>query len=857
MLLTNISYLIHRHILSLNQKSELAAVVENGIEGTVGLDESFCIKYWNDSAKALFGFSESSLHTPFLDYLIGTYSADHLIDLFKRVAEGDSVKHFEVKLSDVDSGDKYLNLNFQPITQDNVFLGANVSMVDVSEVRALQLLLEEKNQLLNVELSRQGNQLKQSASLHESLLQGAEFLIITTDLQGNITSSNRKLEELLEYSQDEAVGSSLINMLQTQYLSSLKAHVFSNFKYVSQNEFDCLVYPLNHQSRVVTESLFVHKNGHEVELQLNVSAIRDLERTTLGYLFIIDDIRAQKALKFDLELVNTAILNSQDILFWLNERGDICNSNPFGRVALGYSEYELKHLNVVDILPLDKSESWQDQLADLQIASSITTEKSIVTRSGENIPCLITISKLTIDEDDYVFLSAKDISDRLAKERSLEDALNLAAQANLSKDQFLANMGHELRTPLNEVNGSLQLMQLTDLSSIQIDYLNQAKKSVRSLTQSIDDVLDCGEIIRNKLSLHAENVDLFEVFNSVGQASSIISEDKNIEVHFDIADEVPRYIFSDTHRLYQLLMCLMNNAIKFTFEGNVLLRCAVLQELADKYELGFEVIDSGVGISEQKQLEIFELFSQGEMGSDRSFGGLGLGLTISKTIIELMSGNISCNSEVGMGTTFSFNVSVDKVKDDVDGEIIDGLTQQDAPQLKVLVVDDNEISLSVLSRLIEQLGWQVATATGADAAVDMLQKAVKHKKGFDLALIDWNMPEKSGLELVKDIRAQFNTEDMPILVMVTAYTRKMLSQVDNRDVEYLLSAFLTKPVTRTMLIDLVKSVLGPEREEFVSLASSKLKLDGFRILLVEDNETNQFIAEKPSAKPRGYCSGRL
>ncbi len=840
--LSNIFYLLHRRFLSLSQKSELAAVVENGIEGTIGLDEQFCLKYWNDSAKELFGFNAASLGAPFLDWLIGAYSADYLIDLFKRVSQGSSVKHFDVKLnaSDSSSGDdKYLSLNFQPILQEGLFLGANVSMVDLSEVRSLQNLLEEKNQLLSIKLDHQDDKLKQSTSLHDSLLQGADFLIITTDLQGLITSTNRKLEEVLEYTQEEMLGEPITRVLEPKYLSSLNSNIFLTFQYVSRNLFDCLVYPLKHQSRVVSESLFIHKGGNQVELQLTTSAITDVDGNVLGYLFIADDIRLQKALKFDLELVNSAIHNSEDILLWLDERGAVCNSNPFARTALEYSEYELKRLNISDILPSDFHDSWQSQLAALQTASSITTEKRVNSRSGKEIPCLITLSKFTISGDAFLFLSAKDISDRLTKERALEEALNLAAQANLSKDQFLANMGHELRTPLNEVNGSLQLMQLTDLSSVQVDYLSQAKKSVRSLTQSIDDVLDCSEIIRNKLTLYEEQVDLLDVFNSVGQSSSIIAEDKNIEVHFDLADDVPHFIRSDAHRLYQLLMCLINNAVKFTFEGDIILRCTLLNELSNQYELGFEVIDSGVGISEEKQTEIFELFSQAEMGADRSFGGLGLGLTITKTIIELMSGHISCKSDVGMGTTFSFTIFVGKV----DKQSSQDTVLQEVPSLKILVVDDNEISLSVLSRLIEQLGWQVTTATGAAAAVLKLEEALSNDDGFDLALIDWNMPEKSGLDLVKDIRKQFNPKDMPILVMVTAYTRKMLSQLDNRGVESLLSAFLTKPVTRTMLVDLVKSVLGPDRQELGVLGSRQLKLAGFRVLLVEDNQTNQFIAK--------------
>lgn len=837
--IANVFYLLSRRLLVLRQKNELAAIVENGIEGTIGLDDKFCFKYWNESAKSLLGFDESVLNKPFLEWLEVSYSADFLIDLFKKISKGQSVRGLEVKFSDESQVDeKYLYLNFQPIFQNLKFVGANVSMVDLSELKSLQKQLEEKNHLLSVKLNRQDNELKASTSFHESMLQGADFLIITTDLKGLITSVNRKLEELLEYTHGEVVDQQLVQLIHHKSISKLSAEILLSYKHQTSDDFESLVYPLKHQPRIEGEFVFAHKNGTTVELQLTISAIKNSENETFGYLFIADDIRLQKALKFDLELVRTAIQNSQDIMLWLDQKGGVCNSNPFAYSLLGYSEYELKQLNLFDVLALDVDDSWSDFLSGLHGNETLSLESNLFTKQGKIIPCLVTLSKLNLSGNLYVFLEAKDITARLAKERALEDALNLAAQANLSKDQFLANMGHELRTPLNEVNGSLQLLQLTDLSVPQASYLTQAKSSLCLLTQSIDDVLDGAEIIRNKLALDVKEMNFLELLNSVGQALAITAEDRSIEVHFDIADDVPQFFKSDPHRLYQLLMCLMKNAVKFTFDGDVILKCNLTNPSRENYELAFQVIDTGIGIDESKQKDIFDFFSQVDMDTNRGFGGLGLGLTISKSIIELMSGEISCQSETGKGTTFAFNIIVDKV--DVPRSTSE---VQKTANLNVLIVDDNEISLSVLSNLVSQLGWAVTTASNATSALEILQESIKHDQTFDLALIDWNMPEKTGMELVKDIRGHFSSDDMPILVMVTAYARKMLSQIDNRDVEDLLNAFIAKPVTKTMLLDLAAGVFGDTKGTLTNLKIDNLKLNGFRILLVEDNETNQFIAK--------------
>lgn len=841
---SNVIYIMHRRIQALRQKTELAAVVENGIEGTIGLDENFCFKYWNEAAKNLLGFNEYVFGKPFIEWLEVSYSADYLIDVFKRVSKGEAVKELELNFPAIHLGENsgrgetHLYLNFQPIIQNGKFLGANVSMVDMTQLRMLQTQLEEKNQLLRMKVSRQHDELQTTTSLHESLLHGADFLIIATDLAGKITSANQKLEDWLFYNKDEVLGQKITDLFHTAALEIVRETISTQYKFQTNNYFDALVYQLKHQSRIEGEFVFLDKNGVELELQLTLTAIRTNENDVFGYLFIADDVRIQKALRFDLELVRSAIHNSEDILLWLDRSGSIKSCNPFAWLALGYSEFEMKHLRIDDLVAFSIDDSWQDMLTDLHELGTITDEKEYVTSRGQKIPCLVTLAKLDIHDQTFYFLAAKNIADRLSKERALEDALNLAAQANLAKDQFLANMGHELRTPLNEVHGCLQLMQLSDLSPKQISYLSKAKTSVRILTQAIGDVLDCGEIIRNKLELDPRKINLLDLLDSVGAASSSLAEDKNIEVYFDLASDLPCFIESDEHRLKQLLMCLMTNAIKFTDEGNVVLSARLGNTQTNDLELRFKISDTGIGISQEKQSEIFDFFAQAEMSANRSFGGLGLGLTISKRIIELMSGSIACESTQGKGTTFTFNIKVGKAKERGSDRSAPPRTQS----LNVLIVDDNEISLNVLSRLISQQGWRVSSADNAERAIEILKDSIETKQCFDLALIDWNMPGKTGIELIKELRERFNHKELPVLIMVTAYTQKMLSDVDNQDIEALTGAFLTKPVTQSTLLSKINELLSVNVPNS-ALNSQALLLEGINILLVEDNSTNQFIAE--------------
>lgn len=838
-LLTSLLYIFQRRVYENQQKRELAAVIENGIEGTIGIDQNFCLKYWNDAAKALFGFDEKSYQIPIVEWFQHSLDSDEIMSLFRRISSGESIKGFEVNLvDDVSNEARHLHLNFQPIHNKGVFLGANVSMVDLTELQTLHTELEEKNRLLSIQVNRQDNELKVSSGVHESLIDGADLLIVTTDLLGRISSINRKCKEWLGYEISELMEKPVTDIISKQALAAFSAKTQTDYKLMGKNYFESLVYPLRHQPRLEQEFNFQHKNSQKIPLQLSISVVKTTQEEQVGYLFIADDLRNKRQEQFDLSIIEEAIRNSDDVLLWLNQFGDICFCNPHAANFLGYSEFDLKRMNISDVLQIKTGENWRTLIQALSSSKKIHKTCCLINRKSQKFPFLMSLVPSNIGGELYIFCSAKNLSVLEQKEKGLEQSLAIATEANLSKDHLLSNMGHTLRTPLNEVHGALQLIQLTDLSPVQVEYVSQAKNSVRILTGAIDDVIELGEIIQNKLPLLSQKVNLLDLLSSIGQLLAPIAEDKSIEVHFDFADDLPEFVNTDPDKVTKLILSLMSNAIKYTNDGDVILRCQLIDIHEDEYELRFEVVDTGIGMSRDKQQDILKLFSEACEKTDKVLESLGLGLAITKNIVELMSGKITCQSEEGKGTSFSFTLKVGRPSK-LDSFESDPLS---SVALNVLVVDDNKISLSVLSRLVTQLGWQVTTVNNASQAIDAIKNAKHAGSMFDLSLIDWNMPEKSGVDLVKDIRAQFSEEDMPILVMVSAHTRKMLANIDNRDIENLLSAFLTKPVTKNMLLDLVHSVLGSPAINSSGL-HGRQKLHGYRILLVDDNESNRFIGK--------------
>jgi len=427
----------------------------------------------------------------------------------------------------------------------------------------------------------------------------------------------------------------------------------------------------------------------------------------------------------------------------------------------------------------------------------------------------------------------------------LAEALKQLEIASKHKSEFLANMSHELRTPLNPILGMTHLALQTELTPKQNDYLNKIKTSANSLLSIINDVLDFSKIEAGKLELESIDFSLDEIMNYLAPVVTMKSQEKeNLEVHFDIAQNVPRFLKGDPLRLGQVLVNLATNAVKFTDEGEIVISTRLVEEKNDRMVLSFSVSDTGIGLTREQIDNLFEAFTQADTSTTRKYGGTGLGLAICKNLVKMMSGNIQVESQPGLGSTFSFTAVFERSEQKKDQS---RKLSTDLRGLRVLVVDDNATARQILQGMLESFDFQVSLAGSGEEGLEKLVKA-SEDNFFELVLMDWKMPGMDGIEASRRIRNHQGLAKVPVMIMVTAYGREeIMRQADQAG----LASFLIKPVSASVLFDTIMQAFGkdmavPSRiEQRKEQRTEKLRnIQGAQILLVEDNEINQELARE-------------
>ncbi len=437
-------------------------------------------------------------------------------------------------------------------------------------------------------------------------------------------------------------------------------------------------------------------------------------------------------------------------------------------------------------------------------------------------------------------LSDIDAEKRLQHE--LIAARDEAQEATRTKSDFLANMSHEIRTPMNAIIGMSHLALQTELDKKQRNYIEKVRQSAESLLGIINDILDFSKIEAGKLTIEHVEFRLEEVLDNLATLIGFKAEQKGLELLFDIPNDIPVALIGDPLRVGQILTNLANNAVKFTQAGEVVVAVRIEQRTAQQCQLSFSVRDTGIGLTPEQQTRLFRSFSQADSSTTRRFGGTGLGLAISKNLVELMDGRIWVESQLGVGSTFGFSLNFDIQQ--LPQPLPRALTS-DLAGMRVLVVDDNYTAGEILTLMLKSMNFRADRVSSGAEALAQLRNAVADDP-YQLLLLDWKMPEMSGIELAQAIEAEPHFMHMPSIVLVTAYSRD--DAMDAAKSVHIHS-FLNKPVTPSSLLDAIMLAVG---RELISDSRQMIKhsdiqqalaqLRGAHILLVEDNEVNQELA---------------
>jgi len=437
----------------------------------------------------------------------------------------------------------------------------------------------------------------------------------------------------------------------------------------------------------------------------------------------------------------------------------------------------------------------------------------------------------------------RDMRDNALKQSELEALRDQADASSRAKSEFLANMSHEIRTPMNGVIGMTEILMDTELSTEQTEYLNMVKGSADSLLQVINDILDFTKIDAGKLDLDPIEFKLRDTLVDAMKPLSVRAHRKGLELVTRVPTDVPDTLIGDPTRLRQILLNLAGNALKFTERGEVEVGAELEAREGSQLTLHFFVRDTGIGIPLEKQQLIFESFTQVDGSMTRTYGGTGLGLTISSRLTEMMGGRIWVESEPGKGSTFHFTVRMQLPSES--HEKVESRLRVEWEGLPVLAVDDNLTNRRILQEMLANLGMKPMLAENADAALVALRKAHGAKQQLRLVLIDAHMPEKDGFSLAERIISHPEFRSVPIVMLTSA------GQAGDarRCRELGIAAYLSKPVSQAELLEAVASAISasqkkPSDRTLVTKHSLRENRRILRILLAEDNIVNQTLASR-------------
>jgi PAS domain S-box-containing protein len=467
----------------------------------------------------------------------------------------------------------------------------------------------------------------------------------------------------------------------------------------------------------------------------------------------------------------------------------------------GYTEEELLGKNAPELFALEEDLEYSDEL-NLKRREGISNvyERRIRKKDGSVIYIIISGAPIFNEKNEVIGSMGihVDITERKLMENDLYTAKEVALSSVKAKELFLANMSHEIRTPMNVIVGMTDLISDSELSEEQTTFVNAIKTSAQNLLVIINDILDFSKIESGHIELEEIPFNLFSVFEQLELGFKAQAKKKGIEFKCALDAKISSSLQSDPTKLNQVLLNLVNNAIKFTEKGSVELRADLLEDLKDQQHIEFRISDSGIGIDPQNIESIFKTFVQEDAGISRKFGGTGLGLSISRGIVRKMGGDIRVKSVRGEGSEFSFELTLPKVK--AGSSVVESAqTSSVLEHVRVLVAEDNELNTLLLTTILSKENISHEIVKNGQELLDVLQQS----SSFDIILMDVQMPVMDGLTATKKIRVELESS-IPIIALSANATAD-----DTRHYMALgMNAHVPKPYKKEVLLDIIAEVLG-------------------------------------------------
>ncbi|WP_445323810.1 PAS domain S-box protein [Pseudomonas sp. EL_65y_Pfl2_R95] len=837
------------------EQKKLAAIVESSVDGIIGKDLGGVVTSWNKGAEALFGYSaEEAVGRRIVDLVVPANLQAEESVMLATIREGKQVASFNTLRQHKNQQLIPVSVTVSPIRNSSGGVtGASITVRDISQQVAAEERIHELNSSLEAQVTERTAELRRlNLVLGNVLSSASEVAIIATDRDGLIRIFNTGAERMLGYRAAELVDKDTpASFHLVEEVAERSVELSAQYEQAIEG-FRVFVHKAELEGAETREWTYVRKDGSCLPVSLAVTAMRDEQEQCTGYLGIAVDLTERKTSESAFVSARDQLLMAADVaelgiwswtladntLSW-NDRMFEMYGQPLSLRETGLS-YEHWHSRVHP----DDVEMAANMLSQAVAAGTVYDPVFRVLRP-DGSECIVLAGAQVERDANGVALRVTGINRDITAQRQLEsrllDAKEQADASSAAKSSFLANMSHEIRTPMNAVLGMLHLVQNTELNARQLDYVSKAEIAAKSLLGLLNDILDYSKIEAGKLLLDAHAFELEPLMRELAVILSGNQGGKDVEVMFDLDPQLPNALFGDSQRLQQVLINLAGNALKFTQQGQVVVRTEQLQRRGDEVQVRIEVTDTGIGISPDQLQRIFDGFTQAEASTTRRFGGTGLGLVISKRLINLMGGELQVSSEVGVGSRFWFDISLGIDEAQLLRALCPGADQP----MRLLVADDNEVAGYLLVRMAQALGWQADLVLDGQQAVERVQQMHAAGQGYDVILMDWRMPSMDGLSAARLIRQQNQGQHAPMVIMITAYGREVLSDAQQAgDAPF--AGFLSKPITPLQLADTIQRVLIGEEAPQTSVASLRAaqpkRLTGLHLLVVEDNMLNRQVA---------------
>ncbi len=577
--------------------------------------------------------------------------------------------------------------------------------------------------------------------------------------------------------------------------------------------------------------------------------------------------RINDALLLSEEKITSVLENAVDAIITIDMHGAVQTFNRAAERVFGYSRDTVIGRNVSMLMPSPHRENHDGYLANY----NRTGEKRIIgkgreveglRKDGTIFPLELSVSVVAHGNVSIFTGIVRDITERKEMEESLRSAKIEAETANNAKSEFLASMSHEIRTPMNAILGMAELLADTELDTEQVEYVETFRRAGSTLLNLINDILDLSKVESGSLELDESIFAIDDLIDKVVSIFTYKAHGKGLEIAYYVSDEVPQCVIGDEARLRQILVNLVGNAIKFTKEGEVVLRVSVdgtdsaspkspLADgsritLDDEIRLLFSVTDTGVGIPVEKHAVIFDKFSQADSTTTRDYGGTGLGLAISKRIVAFMDGDLWVESVLGEGSTFSFVARLKRT----DASFVEPVESyaESLEGIRTLIIDDNSTNRWIMHAGLRSVGIYADEASTGEEGLGKLRNASAQGESYALLLLDCRMPELDGFGVIDIMGKEAELAGITVLMLTSDARGSDIERIKKSGI----AGYLIKPVSRALLLDSVSMALGksrplvkdPKVSGIDSAAVTGKEVRPLDLLLVDDSDDNRLLLER-------------